>query len=34
MLATLRGLEALGRVGQSKAALRRISDAALTSIAA
>jgi AcrR family transcriptional regulator len=33
MLATLRGLEALGRAGHSKAALRRIGDAALTSVA-
>jgi AcrR family transcriptional regulator len=34
MLAALRGIEALGRAGQSKAALRRIADAALASIAA
>ena len=34
MLATLRGIEALGRAGHPKAALRKIGDAALTSIAA
>jgi TetR/AcrR family transcriptional regulator, transcriptional repressor for nem operon len=33
LLATLRGIEALGRVGHSKAALRKIADAALASIA-
>lgn len=34
LLATLRGIEALGRAGHPKAALRRIADAALASIAA
>ena len=34
LLATLRGIEALGRAGHPKAALRRIADASLTSIAA
>jgi TetR/AcrR family transcriptional repressor of nem operon len=33
LLATLRGIEALGRAGHSKAALRRIGDTALASIA-